>query len=199
MQTVSYRISPCMPDFSFSFNFRSEKSDVDGIVPASVGECGGLRVAFGIIKMTSLQCSQIVGAWNGNPGANSWIDCHLDWCVTINCEPRDEWKDIQTCDNKLSSSVMDCRVDYTVGTTNTKEISSTSGISVSVSVEHSVGVALKGNSIFSHRFYWDFIQNDIITFLVNFPRFRLLKKGDKSFLTYKSFSAVIVYNFYFDK
>jgi hypothetical protein len=48
---------------------------------ASVGSCGGAKVAYGIVKMRADQCTSNGGRMNGTPAADSIIDCHFDWCL----------------------------------------------------------------------------------------------------------------------
>lgn len=56
------------------------KDGIWGIIPESVGTCGNLKMAYGIIRMKFNECRALKGRWNGRPGTYSWMDCHLDWC-----------------------------------------------------------------------------------------------------------------------
>jgi hypothetical protein len=50
------------------------------IAPAPKNSCSN-KVGYGSIEATGSTCRKMAGAFNGNPGAQQWIDCYFDWCT----------------------------------------------------------------------------------------------------------------------
>merc|ERR1712048_1298876 len=63
--------TPCQLDWC--------RDDVYSAAPA--GTCSD-KVGYGIIQTQAHFCRRMGGAVNGNPGANTWTACHLDWCYS---------------------------------------------------------------------------------------------------------------------